>query len=117
LLSLEGAAWALCGADPLELVLGGLFVLDDRGLDWLGDGSNSGVDFTEFLPMEKPIPKKTAHKITRPKNRASILPVPRVISVSLASSMRVAVAGAIKVVGSFVCPSVTPSTTNATKVH
>jgi hypothetical protein len=92
-------------------------VLDDRGLDWLGDGSNSGVDFTEFLPMEKPIPKKTAHKITRPKNRASILPVPRVISVSLASSMRVAVAGAIRLRVPLFVPPLHPSTTNATKVH
>jgi hypothetical protein len=35
-----------------------------------------------FLPSEKPIPKKTAHRITKPKNSASIFPVPSVISVS-----------------------------------
>jgi hypothetical protein len=37
---------------------------------------------TELLPSENPMPKKTAQSATSPKNRASILPVPNVISVS-----------------------------------
>src|SRR6266568_9521869 len=47
-----------------------------------GIASVVSAGFTEFLPSENPIPKKTAHRMTSPKNRASILPVPRVISVS-----------------------------------
>jgi hypothetical protein len=54
--------------------------------DVLGEGSNSGADLTEFLPMVKPMPKNIAHRITSPKKSASILPVPRVISVSTSSS-------------------------------
>ena len=64
-------------------------------LDVLGDGSNSGADLTEFLPMEKPMPKNTAQRITRPKKMPSILPVPSVISVSLASSTRDELMGVI----------------------
>jgi hypothetical protein len=70
----------------------------------LGDGSNSTGDLTEFLPMENPMPKKIAHRITSPKNNASILPVPSVISVSVVLStllglIRVALTGVIKLVG------------------
>lgn len=37
---------------------------------------------TEFLPNENPKAKNTAHSVTSPKNKASSLPVPSVISVS-----------------------------------
>jgi hypothetical protein len=36
--------------------------------------------------MVNPMPKKIAHSTTKPKNNASILPVPSVISVSVISS-------------------------------
>src|SRR5205814_4092132 len=69
----------------------GLFALAEGRVfpDGLGEGSSSGADLTELRPMENPMPKNTAHRITRPKKIASILPVPRVISVSLASSTRI----------------------------
>ena len=67
-----------------------------RGDDVLGEGSSSGADRTELLPMVKPMPKKMAHRITSPKNSASILPVPRVISVSVASSRGTVVTGLIE---------------------
>src|SRR5947207_8004383 len=60
----------------------------------LGDGSSSALDFDELRPMEYPMPKKVAHKTTSAKNRASILPVPRVISVSSEYSVRGSRAGA-----------------------
>src|ERR1700730_268946 len=44
--------------------------------------SSGDAILTEVLPNENPIPKKTAQIATSPKNRASILPVPSVISVS-----------------------------------
>ncbi len=40
------------------------------------------MGFAVLLPREKPMPKKMAHSTTSPKNKASILPVPSVISVS-----------------------------------
>ena len=64
------------------------------GLDVLGDGSSSALDFAEPCPTEYPRPKKVAQRITSPKNRASILPVPRVISVSSEYSVRGSRAGA-----------------------
>src|SRR3979490_1654494 len=45
-------------------------------------GKSEDMILTELLPNEKPMPKKTAQTATSPKNRASILPVPSVISVS-----------------------------------
>ena len=45
------------------------------------------ADGAEFLPSENPIPKNTAHSATNPKNRASIFPVPSVISVSSDAAM------------------------------
>src|ERR1700730_3189078 len=45
-------------------------------------GETGDMILTELLPNEKPMPKKTAQTATSPKNRASILPVPSVISVS-----------------------------------
>ncbi len=68
-------------------------------LEELGEGSSSGADLTEFLPIEKPIPKNTAHKITNPKNSASIFPVPRVISVSSFVLIVGALAGVIESLG------------------
>lgn len=77
------------------------FTADDRAPDALGEGNNSGPVFTELRPMEYPMPKKMAQRITSPKNRASILPVPRVISVSVVSSMRVAATGLMMVFTGF----------------
>jgi hypothetical protein len=51
------------------------------GADVAADRSGDAI-LTELLPSEKPMPKKTAQSATSPKNRASILPVPSVISVS-----------------------------------
>ena len=48
-------------------------------------GRSGDAILTELLPRENPIPKKTAQSATSPKNRASILPVPSVISVSSSS--------------------------------
>src|ERR1700687_6233330 len=45
-------------------------------------GKSGDIILTEVLPSENPMPKKTAQSATSPKNRASILPVPSVISVS-----------------------------------
>src|SRR5580704_8180647 len=45
-------------------------------------GKSEDMILTELLPRENPMPKKTAQMATSPKKRASILPVPRVISVS-----------------------------------
>src|SRR6202521_2011666 len=45
-------------------------------------GKSGDMILTELLPRENPMPKKTAQSATSPKNRASILPVPSVISVS-----------------------------------
>jgi hypothetical protein len=76
--------------------MGLLALADGRVLpEGPGDGSNSGADFTEFRPIENPMPKNTAHRITRPKKSASILPVPRVISVSVVSSSRIESTGVI----------------------
>lgn len=72
----------------------GLFPEGFRAV-WLGEGNSSGATLAELLPIEKPIPKNTAHRTTSPKNKASILLVPRVISVSVTSSMRAAVKGAM----------------------
>src|SRR5579863_5045661 len=47
-----------------------------------GEASAAEGFSPEFLPSENPMEKKTAHSVTSPKNRANILPVPRVISVS-----------------------------------
>src|SRR5208282_4900657 len=62
-LTAEGRRLALVGAEAVE-------------------GRSGDVILTELLPSEKPRPKKTAQSATSPKKRASILPVPRVISVS-----------------------------------
>src|ERR1700733_7035434 len=48
----------------------------------VADGRSRDAILTELLPRENPMPKKTAHSATSPKNNASILPVPSVISVS-----------------------------------
>jgi hypothetical protein len=45
-------------------------------------GRSGDAILTELLPSENPMPKKTAQSATSPKNRASIFPVPSVISVS-----------------------------------
>jgi hypothetical protein len=63
-------------------VLGRGLIGETRALDVLGEGNNSAVDLPELWPIEYPIPKNVAHKITSPKNKANILPVPSVISVS-----------------------------------
>src|SRR6185312_15214980 len=65
-------------------VTGAVVVADDDGVmrdgrEVLGDGSNSALDFVELWPIEYPSPKKVAHRMTSPKNKASIFPVPRVI--------------------------------------
>src|SRR5207302_9052866 len=48
----------------------------------LTDVTPAPLGAAEVFPSENPIPKKTAHSATRPKNIASIFPVPRVISLS-----------------------------------
>ena len=103
-LGVEVESGAACCVSAGLLSLGScdaaaLVVADDdgdrrEGLDVLGDGSNSAPDFVELWPIEYPKPKKVAHKITSPKNRASILPVPSVISVSSEYSVRGSRAGA-----------------------
>jgi hypothetical protein len=65
-------------------------------VEGLGDGKSSGAVLTEFFPIEKPIPKNSAHRTTSPKNKASILPVPSVISVSSDASHCEVVNGVIK---------------------
>ena len=80
-------------------VAGALVVADDdgdcrEGLEVLGEGSSSALDFVEPWPMEYPRPKKVAQRMTSPKNKASILPIPRVISVSSEYSVRGSRAGA-----------------------
>jgi hypothetical protein len=71
-----------------------LFAADGRTP--LGVATNSGADLTEFFPMVKPMPKNKAHRITSPKNRMSIFPVPKVISVSVSGSTSGALAGVME---------------------
>src|SRR5271154_3398573 len=50
----------------------------------------------ELLPSENPIAKNTAHSATSPKKRASILPVPKVISVSSDVAFVIAIATSLR---------------------
>jgi len=67
-------------------------LLAPAALDWMGElavgvSSMVSADLTELRPSEKPSPKKIAHTTTKPKNRPSSRPVPRVISVSCDSAI------------------------------
>jgi hypothetical protein len=101
-----------CAGSPFcdSAALGALVVRFEAGVraEVLGDGRSSGADLTEFLPMVNPMPKKIAHRITSPKNSASILPVPSVISVSVASSAGNVPKGLIETASSSAKPLPTP---------